>query len=37
MIEKLSNLQDAIKNNVSSDDLIFIGGFGHLITFYLTH
>jgi len=37
MIEKLSNLHDAIKNNVSSDDLIFIGGFGHLIPFYLTH
>ena len=37
MIDKTSTLQNAIKNNVNAADTIFIGGFGHLIPFYLTH
>ena len=37
MSDKTSTLQDAIKNNVNAGDTIFIGGFGHLIPFYLTH
>ena len=37
MIDKTSTVQDAIKNNVNAGDNIFIGGFGHLIPFYLSH
>jgi|TARA_B110000438_G_scaffold298115_1_gene345700 glutaconate CoA-transferase subunit A len=37
MIEKISNITEAIKKNINDNDTIFIGGFGHLIPFYLTH
>ena len=37
MLDKVSNLKNVIKTNISQDDVIFIGGFGHLIPFYLTH
>ena len=37
MIEKISNINEAIKNNISNNDIIFIGGFGHLIPFFLSH
>lgn len=37
MIEKISNINEAIKNNITDNDTIFIGGFGHLIPFFLSH
>lgn len=37
MIDKTSTSQDAIRNNVNAGDTIFIGGFGHLIPFHLSH
>ncbi len=37
MIEKISNINETIKNNITNNDTIFIGGFGHLIPFFLSH
>ena len=37
MIEKISNINETIKNNITDNDTIFIGGFGHLIPFFLSH
>ena len=37
MIEKISNINETIKNNITNNDTIFIGGFGHLISFFLSH
>ena len=37
MIEKISNINETIKNNNTNNDTIFIGGFGHLIPFFLSH